>query len=212
MRMALSVIGSLLSLLIAVYAVGIYGFGPGAEYLPSAFRASFRARSFAFSTHIYASATALLLGPIQFSASLRMSRPVVHRSVGRIYLIVAVPIGGLAGLYLSGFAFGGIVTKLGFGCLSVLWLFTAFQGYRSARSRDFSAHRRWMIRNYALTFAAVTLRLYLLPSLFLRVPFVPSYQVVSWLCWVPNLLAAESYLRRTSESPSLEPSTARSES
>jgi ABC-type spermidine/putrescine transport system permease subunit II len=62
--------------------------------------------------------------------------------------------------------------------------------------RDFAAHRRWMIRSFALTFAAVTLRLYLPLGFLLPVSFDDAYRVISFLCWVPNLLAAEWLLRR----------------
>jgi uncharacterized membrane protein len=191
MRRGFFVVMFLLSILVAVYAIGVYGFGPGAGILPSAFRESFGSRPVAVAAHIFASATALLLGPVQFWSRVRARWPAMHRIVGRVYLGVAVPIGGLAGLYLSGFAYGGVVTTLGFGCLAVVWLYTAWQGYRTARARDFAAHRRWAIRNYALTFAAVTLRLYLPLSQVLTLPFDLSYQLISWLCWVPNLIVGE---------------------
>lgn len=48
-----------------------------------------------------------------------------------------------------------------------------------------------MGRNVALTFAAVTLRLYLGPLMALGVPFELAYPAVAWLCWVPNLVVAE---------------------
>ena len=53
---------------------------------------------------------------------------------------------------------------------------------------DASRHRRWMIRSYALTAAAITLRIYL-PLIFV---FHWSF---AWLCWIPNALAIEVYLR-----------------
>jgi len=53
-----------------------------------------------------------------------------------------------------------------------------------------------MIRSFALTLAAVTLRIYIPIGLALPVPFEVSYQAISFLCWVPNLLLAELYLRR----------------
>jgi hypothetical protein len=54
-----------------------------------------------------------------------------------------------------------------------------------------------MIRNYALSLAAVTLRLYI-PFLLavLDWPFPRTYITVSWLCWIPNLLLAEGMVRR----------------
>jgi uncharacterized membrane protein len=191
---------SLLSVIIAAYAIGMYGFGPGVANLPPVFRENFNTRPLVVAAHIFASATALLLGPLQFSARLRGRWPALHRMVGRVYLGAAVPIGGLAGLYMSCFAFGGIASTLGFGCLAVLWLYTALRGYITARSRNFSAHRRWMLRNYSLTFAAVTLRLYLVLSFYLETPFEVSYQLIAWLCWVPNLVVGEC-LAQTLSSP-----------
>ncbi len=195
MRLGFLVALSVLSVLVAAYAVGVYGFGPGAANLPPAFRENFGRRPLAVAAHIFASAAALLLGPVQFSARVRRRWPAVHRLVGRVYLGAAVPVGGLAGLYLSWFAFGGPVARLGFGCLAVAWLYTAVRGYAAARGRDFAAHRRWMVRNYALTFAAVTLRLYLSLGHVLDLPFDLSYQLISWLCWVPNLVVGEGLAR-----------------
>ena len=49
-----------------------------------------------------------------------------------------------------------------------------------------------MIRNFALTFAAVTLRAYLgLSQAVFGLSFEAFYPVVAWLCWVPNLIVAE---------------------
>ena len=48
-----------------------------------------------------------------------------------------------------------------------------------------------MVRNFALTFAAVTLRLYLPASMVAGLAFERAYPVIAWLCWVPNLIVAE---------------------
>ena len=57
------------------------------------------------------------------------------------------------------------------------------------------AHRAWVLRSYALTLAAVTLRLWL-PGLHvgLGLPFAEVYQTVAWLAWVPNLIVIELWL------------------
>ena len=52
-----------------------------------------------------------------------------------------------------------------------------------------------MIRSFALTFAAVTLRLYLPLIPLLGLSFIDGYRAVSFLCWIPNLIIAELYLR-----------------
>ena len=62
--------------------------------------------------------------------------------------------------------------------------------------RDLVAHREWMIRSFALTFAAVTLRLYLPIAQLLPVELDDAYRAISFLCWAPNLVVAEAYLRQ----------------
>jgi hypothetical protein len=51
-----------------------------------------------------------------------------------------------------------------------------------------------MMRCFAITFAAVTLRLYLGLFAVIAVPFDAAYPVVAWLSWVPNLILVEWYL------------------
>jgi len=91
-------------------------------------------------------------------------------------------------------AFGGLAARLGFACLALAWLYTGLRAYQAIRARDIASHRRWMIRNFALTFAAVTLRLWLPGAVVAGVSYELAYAVVAWLCWVPNLLAAQLLL------------------
>ena len=98
-------------------------------------------------------------------------------------------------------AFGGLPARLGFGVLALLWLYTGYRAYRAIRARDIAAHRRWMVRNFALTFAAVMLRLYLPSAMASGMAFELAYPVIAWLCWVPNLVVAEWIIRRTARRP-----------
>ncbi|NMB89284.1 MAG: DUF2306 domain-containing protein [Chloroflexi bacterium] len=143
--------------------------------------------------HIVGGVLALGLGPFQFLSGLRARRPGVHRWMGRLYLL-GILLGGSAGLYMSYFAYAGLAASLGFAALSVAWLFTGGMAYRTIRAGNSAAHRRWMVRNFALTFAAVTLRLEMAPWMALWGP-TQSYEVVAWSCWVPNLIIAEGILR-----------------
>jgi uncharacterized membrane protein len=146
--------------------------------------------------HIAGGMGALLAGPWQFSSKLRARALNVHRWLGRFYLI-EVLIGSIGGFAMAIVSSEGLPTHLGFGILAVLWFFTGLQAYRMVRKGNIEAHRQWMIRNFALTFAAVTLRIELPFMLaLLHWPFRPSYITVSWLCWVPNLLVAEWMVRR----------------
>jgi Predicted membrane protein (DUF2306) len=90
------------------------------------------------------------------------------------------------------------VTHLGFAALATLTFAMTVIAFREIRRRNVLAHREWMVRSYSLLFAAVTLRLELPLLVVLHAgAFTPAYQIVSWLCWVPNLVWAEWYIRRT---------------
>jgi uncharacterized membrane protein len=146
--------------------------------------------------HIAGGMGALLAGPWQFSDKLRARALNLHRWLGRFYLL-EVALGSIAGFAIATVSEEGWPTHLGFGTLAVLWFFTGLQAYRMVRAGNIAAHRKWMIRNFALTLAAVTLRNWMPLMLFvLRWPFHPTYITVSWLCWVPNLLVAEWLIRR----------------
>ena len=146
--------------------------------------------------HIAGGMGALLAGPWQFSEKLRARAIKLHRWLGRFYLL-EVALGSIAGFAMATVSEQGLPTHLGFGALAVLWFFTGLQAYRMVLRGNIGAHRQWMIRNFALTLAAVTLRNYMPLMLFvLHWPFRPTYITVSWLCWVPNLLIAEWLIRR----------------
>jgi uncharacterized membrane protein len=203
MRLASLIALGVLSLVVASYAVVAYGFLPLGALVHPAMRATFEANATAVYAHIFASVFALVLGPLQFWPRLRTARPALHRLFGRLYLGIGVFVGGLAGLFMAFHAFGGIAARLGFACLALAWLYTGLRAYQAIRSRELSIHRRWMVRNFALTFAAVTLRLWLPASMAASVPGELAYQVVAWLCWVPNLLVAELLLNQAPD-PSIE--------
>ena len=146
-------------------------------------------------THIIASMIAILIGPFQYLPGIRRGRFLkVHRWLGRTYLL-SVLFGGVSGLYMAQFAHGGIITELGFGALAVLWLYSGYRAYRHIRNKDIESHRQWMIRNYALTFAGVMLRVWMPLSVGMGADFTSAYIIVAWACWVPNLLVAEWIIR-----------------
>ena len=147
--------------------------------------------------HIVGSMLALIIGPFQFLPGIRKGRWLkVHRWLGRTYLL-SVLFGGLGGLFMAQVSYGGIVTHLGFGALACLWLYTGYRAYRHIRRKEIEGHRQWMIRNYALTFAGVMLRVWLPLSMGLGADFTTAYVIIAWACWVPNLFVAEWIIRRT---------------
>src|SRR5215510_9967923 len=147
--------------------------------------------------HIIAAMLAILIGPFQFLPGIRKGRWLkVHRWLGRTYLL-SILFGGLGGLYMAQFAHGGIISSLGFATLAILWLFSGVMAYKHIRNKNLELHREWMIRNYALTFAGVMLRLWIPISGVTGVDFTTRYIVIAWLCWIPNLMVAQWIINRT---------------
>ena len=143
--------------------------------------------------HAGMASTALLLGPFQFIAQLRVKAPKVHRWMGRTYVVTCL-LGAVSGMFLAMGTNAGPIAQAGFGLLAVCWFVANVQAWRLALAGRFAEHRRWMVRSFALTFAAVTLRLYLPIAPAMGYEFMPAYVAISWLCWVPNLMVAELYL------------------
>jgi uncharacterized membrane protein len=154
-----------------------------------------------FYVHITFGGIALLTGWSQFSNWLRNKYLKTHRFVGKIY-VIAVILSSLAGLFIAFFASGGIIPSIGFGILAILWFTTVVKAYTSILKKNIKQHENWMLRSYALAFAAVTLRIYLpFSQAVMHLDFLACYRVISWLCWVPNLIVAEIIINRRTQLP-----------
>lgn len=203
---ALQVVGWILFFLLAT-GVALYAYYYFAQFSSSppdaaatGIPAQIRDRPLWFFMHVGGGATALLLSPWQFVGGIRNRWPVIHRYVGRLY-VAAVFAGGLAGLVLALNSDAGLIAQSGFGLLAILWLTVTLAAFVQGWRRKISFHRNLMIRSAALTFAAVTLRLYLpLTFIFFEpnygIGFDITYPAIAWLCWAPNLIIAEWIVRR----------------
>lgn len=143
--------------------------------------------------HVGGGVIALALGSFQL-VTRRGPRRIWHRWAGRTYVIACL-ISAVAGFWLALHASAGPVATAGFGGLAIAWFGATIMGWRKAVAGEFAQHRRWMIRSLSLTFAAVTLRIMLPLSPLSGLPFEQAYVAISFLCWIPNLLLTELWLR-----------------
>lgn len=156
--------------------------------------------------HIFTAAVALVLGPLQFIPKVRARRR-IHRTLGRVYLLAGVLPSAVATIPVAVWS-GRLMTQIGLTTAAVLWLITGGLAYRAARRRDFISHRNWMMRNYALTFLAVTSRILVPLLLLVQIPFggaeagsigevatsmIPIGQTLGWII---NMIVVESIIRR----------------
>jgi hypothetical protein len=151
----------------------------------------------AFFVHVYASMWVLLAGFTQFSSHIQTFYPRVHRALGYVYVTNVLLITGPAALLMSVYANGGITSKIGFGLLAVGWISFTTIALIKAKNGDFVAHRNFMMRSYALTLSALTLRAWKWGiTNTVELPPMDVYRAVAWLGFVPNILIAELLIRR----------------
>ena len=143
--------------------------------------------------HMLVAPVALLIGPFQFLPKIRARLPRLHRLSGRIYVAACV-IAGLGGLATAFHASGGPVAGFGFGLLAVLWIGVTLGAWRAAVRRRFPLHRLLMRFSYAMTFAAVTLRLQIPIGFALGFDGYPAMSPwLAYTSWIPNVIAVAIY-------------------
>ncbi len=164
------------------------------------FRAKYVAHLGVVWSHGVASTLALVIGPWQFRPRLRRCAPRLHRTVGLFYMACML-VGGLSGVAMGLDAHGGLISRVGFCTMAILWMVTAGLAWQAILRRDVRNHRRWMLRNFALTFGAVMLRLYLYSLQWAGFGFDQVYPFVTWAAWLPNIALTEWYLQHPPQMP-----------
>lgn len=211
-RRALLGLVALLSLGVVGYAAVVYlGFDPSRSKV--GLRDDVPWHYGVLMAHITTAVVALALGPLQLSRRIRAHRR-AHRWIGRTYLVAGVLPSALAGVPAALLSTGGPAAAAGLLVGDVAWGATAVVAYRAARQSRYRDHGRWMTRNFALTFAAVTFRIWLPLLILVQVPlldtlhggsfdalFATAYTMTCWLAFLPNLLVVVLLQRRGARPP-----------
>ena len=152
---------------------------------------------YSFYIHVFTGLVALLAGLVQFNRYFICNLPGLHRTFGYVYVIDVLMVTGPAALVMSFYANGGWLARTSFILQSLVWLICTALAIRAALKKNFQQHGEWMLRSYALTLAALTLRTYatLLSYSGNDMHPVHKYILIAWASWVPNLLIAEIMIR-----------------
>jgi hypothetical protein len=150
----------------------------------------------AYYAHVLIAAIILLAGFFQIHPTIGLRWRKIHRVLGKVYvggiLLFAAP----GGLVMSLFINRGPVVQASFLFQCAFWFVFTWLAYVRIRQRDVQAHRQWILRSFALTLAAITLRVYVfLGSWSFDLSQPMAYGTIAWLSWVPNLIMCEMYLR-----------------
>ncbi|OOQ60158.1 DUF2306 domain-containing protein [Mucilaginibacter pedocola] len=151
----------------------------------------------AFYTHVFSVILCLLAGFTQFNNDILRDHKKLHRVMGRIYAYDILIINFPAAMIMAIYANGLLPTKTAFVILDCLWFWFTYKAVVEIKAGNVKAHKEHMIRSYALTLSAVTLRLWkIIISSIITIDPLPLYMIDAWMGFVPNLLFAEWLIRR----------------
>lgn len=150
----------------------------------------------AYYSHVLAAGLILVLGLFQLNTKLSLRWKNLHRFLGKCYAYGILFFAAPGGLVMSFFISRGPWVLSSFIFQTICWFgFTAL-AIKYIRLKQINEHRNWMWRSYAITFAAVSLRLYTFlftSSYDLSAP--EAYGIIAWASWTINLLIVEIYLK-----------------
>jgi hypothetical protein len=174
------------------------------QYVPVRFDVAFlrlkeaivyRHYQIAFFGHVYTSILVLICGIPQFSGSIRKAWPRIHRLTGYAYIGLVLLIAAPTGLVMAVYANGGWFAQLSFVLQAVFWFWFTWRALLAARQGNWDQHQAFVLRSFALTLSAISLRLFKwgIVAMFAPPP-MDTYRIVAWAGWVVNLGLAELWL------------------
>jgi uncharacterized membrane protein len=156
--------------------------------------------------HIAPGLLFMVLGPLQFSATIRARHLQWHRFSGRIFVICGLVIGVSALVMSLGMpAIGGVNQAAATTLFAIFFLFALCKAFWHIRHREFELHREWMIRAFAVGLAVATIRpiigVFFATSGLSGLTPHEFFGIAFWIGFVLHLIAAEAWIHATS-SPS----------
>lgn len=170
---------------------------PGPEWF-GAQRKLYDYHFISISLHVFSALLFVLIASLQFSENFRKRHINLHRTLGKIYLLIT-PVLGVSGVYLGVvLPFGGALETLEAFVLFALLLFASWKAYSSIQNRKISLHREWMIRLFAWTTSIATMRI-VLGAFYSLQPFSDRlwFGITLWLGLAINALLAEIWISKT---------------
>lgn len=145
-----------------------------------------------FYMHVFTCFVCLIAGFTQFSPSILEQTPSTHRLMGKIYVYNVLFFNFPVGLILAIYANGGIWGKIAFSLLAILWFYFTLSSVNAIRKGNIALHKKQMIRSYALTLTALTLRLLkMIMSHYSNWSYNEVYIFDAWTALIINLSIGE---------------------
>jgi uncharacterized membrane protein len=159
--------------------------------------------------HIVPGLLFMLLGPLQFSSTIRARHLRWHRWSGRVFVICSVVIGISALVMSFGMpAIGGFNQAAATTLFATFFLFALCKAFWYIRRREIALHREWMIRAFSVGLAVATIRpiigMFFATSRFSRLTPHEFFGIAFWIGFVLHLVVAEAWIHATPPQPETE--------
>ena len=152
--------------------------------------------------HIVPGLLFMILGPLQFSPTIRARHLRWHRLSGRIFVICSMVIGTSSLVMSFGMpAIGGVNQAAATTLFGTFFLFALCKAFWHIRRREIALHREWMIRAFSVGLAVATIRpiigMFFATSRFSGLTPREFFGVGFWIGFVLHLIAAEAWIHAT---------------
>lgn len=168
----------------------------GASLDPDAFETRYARFPWLAYAHILPGVVYLLLAPIQLWRGFRDRHIGWHRRIGRIAIVAGLVAGMFAVVFGALLSFGGLLEASASTLFGAWFVASLVVAYRSIRGGNVTAHRRWMIRAFAVGLAVGTIRLWIgVFEGFGLLSFRDAFGVAFWISFLLHATAAEAWVR-----------------
>jgi uncharacterized membrane protein len=152
--------------------------------------------------HIAPGLLFMMLGPLQFSSTIRARHLRWHRWSGRIFVICGVVIGTSALVMSFGMpAIGGFNQAAATTLFASFFLLALCKAFWHIRRREAALHREWMIRAFSVGLAVATIRpimgMFFATSRLSGLTPHEFFGIAFWIGFVLHLIAAEAWIHAT---------------
>src|SRR3981189_2342764 len=156
--------------------------------------------------HIVPGLLFMVLGPLQFSSTIRARHLRWHRWSGRIFVSCGGVIGISALVMSFGMpAIGGINQAAATTLFATFFLFALCKAFWHIWQREVALHREWMIRAFSVGLAVATIRpiigMFFATSRFSGLTPHEFFGIAFWIGFVLHLMAAEAGIHATLPGP-----------
>ena len=154
--------------------------------------------------HIVPGLFFMLLGPLQFSSTIRARHRRWHRWSGRVFVVCGFVIGISALIMSFGMpAIGGVNQAVATSLFGLYFLLALSRAFWLIRRREVALHREWMVRAFSIGLAVATIRpivgIFFATSRFSGLTPREFFGIAFWIGFVLHLIAAEAWIRATSQ-------------